>query len=281
MHTTNIRHMNFYNSLKKINVPTILGDVAIRVGGTGPAMMFWPSLLMTGRMWIAQAEHFGKDHQIILIDPPGHGDSAALTRLFTFDECVTCIIQILDAVNCQKVYFVGNSWGGMIGATFAAKFPERIYSAVLMNCTASAAGIRQRIEFSLLSLVVRLFGRVTWPLMLPVINAFVGPTTKTSRPNAIKAIKDSVNACNVTSTSWAVKSVVPNRPDQHELLKTITVPVLIVAGEEDQTFPVEETRAMANSIPGSKFTVLLNTAHLAALENPDEVNNIIELHMQA
>ncbi len=35
--------------------------------------MFWPSLLMTGDMWAAQADHFGIEHQVILVDPPGFG----------------------------------------------------------------------------------------------------------------------------------------------------------------------------------------------------------------
>jgi 3-oxoadipate enol-lactonase len=55
-------------------------------------MMFWPSLLMTGDMWAAQADHFGDRYRVVLVDPPGHGRSEKLTRMFTFDECVRCIV---------------------------------------------------------------------------------------------------------------------------------------------------------------------------------------------
>jgi 3-oxoadipate enol-lactonase len=40
-------------------VDTVLGRVHVRISGAGEAMMFWPSLLMTGEMWAAQADHFG------------------------------------------------------------------------------------------------------------------------------------------------------------------------------------------------------------------------------
>src|SRR5438874_6243353 len=103
-------------------------------------MMFWPSLLMTGDMWAAQADHFGTDHRVILVDPSGFGASEKLTAAFTFDECARCIADLLDGLGLQRAHFVGNSWGGMIGATFVASYPDRIGSAVLMNCTASAAG---------------------------------------------------------------------------------------------------------------------------------------------
>jgi 3-oxoadipate enol-lactonase len=280
MHATNEMCESFYEKMSVISVPTILGDISVRVGGDGPPMMFWSSLLMNGKMWLAQVERFGWRHKVILVDPPGHGDSSALTRLFTFEECAMCVVQILDAIDCRKVHFVGNSWGGMIGATFAARFPERIHSAVLMNCTASPAGIKHKIVFPLLALGVRLAGGVRGPLMPLVLDAFVGPTTKASLPGVIAVIVNSLRACNVASTIWAVKSVVPNRPDQRMILKHINVPVLVLAGEEDKTFSVDETREMANCIPGAKFLVLSKTAHLAALENPVEVNQAIDLHVR-
>lgn len=40
------------------------------------------------------------------------------------------------------------------------------------------------------------------------------------------------------------------------------------AGAEDATFPVAETRAIADSLPGSSFVVPDGVAHLAALEDP-------------
>ena len=46
------------------SVETVLGSVRVRVGGSGDAMVFWPSLLMTGDMWAAQADHFGTGHQV-------------------------------------------------------------------------------------------------------------------------------------------------------------------------------------------------------------------------
>jgi 3-oxoadipate enol-lactonase len=127
-------------------IDTVLGSVRVQVRGSGDAMMFWPSLLMTGDMWAAQADHFGTEHRVILVDPPGFGESQKLTAPFTFEDCARCIVDILDGLGVQRTHFVGNSWGGMIGGTFAATYPERIGSAVLMNCTASPAGTRQKIS---------------------------------------------------------------------------------------------------------------------------------------
>lgn len=52
--------------------------------------------------------------------------------------------------------------------------------------------------------------------------------------------------------------------------------MLVVAGEEDATFPVAETRVMAEAIPGASFVVIDGAAHLAAIEVPHEVNALVD-----
>ena len=257
-------------------VDTVLGKVRIRTSGSGEAMMFWPSLLMTGDMWSAQAEHFSSAHQVILVDPPGHGGSQKLTAPFTFTDCARVIVDILDGLGLERTHFVGNSWGGMIGGTFAATYPERIGNAVLMNCTASPAGTRQKLEYGFLLRMAKLIGGIRPPLTRSVLKAFLGPTTFSTRPDVVAFVRDTVQAADVSSCSWAVKSVVPARPDQRGLLARVTTPVLVVAGAEDATFPLAETTAMAEAIPGADIAVLEGVAHLAGLENPPLVNELIE-----
>lgn len=257
-------------------VETVLGRVRVRVTGTGDPIVFWPSLLMTGDMWSAQAEHFGRDHRVILVDSPGHGESDRLTAPFAFEQCAQTVVDILDALGEQRTHIVGNSWGGMIGGTFAARFPDRVGSAVLMNCTASAARTYQKLEYGALLQTARLLGGIKPPLTRSVLKAFLGPTTFRTRPDVVEFVRRSVQCVDIASSTWAVRSVVPRRPDQHALLRDVRTPVLVVAGVEDATFPNAETKAMADAIPGARFVALDGVAHLAALEDPPLVNRLVE-----
>lgn len=257
-------------------VQSCLGGLHVRVGGNGPAILFWPSLLMTGSMWAEQARYFADRYTVILVDPPGHGDSQALHRMFRFEDCAHSIEQILDTLGIERAHLVGNSWGGMIGGTFAALHPGRAGASVLMNATASRANMRQTVEFRLLTEIVRLLGRFREPLTTRAVKAFVGPTIMRERPQVEQAIRAELRDLNVDSVYWAVNSVVPARPDQRELFGRIGTPILVVAGREDPTFPVAETELMAEAIPGAEFVIMENTGHLAALERPDEVNALID-----
>jgi 3-oxoadipate enol-lactonase len=250
------------DQLREQTVDTVLGRIRLQIGGSGSPIVFWPSLLMTGDMWYGVADRLIARRQVVLVDPPGQGGSQPLTELFSF--------------GIDKAHFVGNSWGGMIGGTFAATYPERIGGAVLMNCTAGRAGVRQKVQFAILLALAKWTGGMGTLLNRPVLKAFLGPTTFRQRPEVVAHVRTTVKAVDVASVSWAVKSVVPRRPDQRALLGAIKTPVLVVGGVEDVTFPPREAIAMADAIPGSSVRVLDGVAHLAGLEDPPLVSALVE-----
>jgi 3-oxoadipate enol-lactonase len=186
------------------------------------------------------------------------------------------VADILDGLGLDKAHFVGNSWGGMIGATFAATYPERVGGAVLMNCTAGRAGIRQKLEFAMLLRVAKWTGGIGPVLNRPVLKAFLGPTTMRERPDVVAHVRQSVQSVDIASASWAVQSVVTRRPDQRALLGRIRTPVLVVGGAEDATFPPRDAIDMAKAIPDASIRVLDGVAHLAGLENPPLVSAVVE-----
>jgi 3-oxoadipate enol-lactonase len=259
-------------TLRKQRIATLLGKINVHVVGNGPAMVCWPSLLMTGLMWRGQVDHFARSHKMVLIDSPGHGESDPLNRYFTLEECALCLSQILDQLEIEDCILVGNSWGGMMGGVFAALYPSRTRAAILMNCTASVAGWRQKTEFLMMTSILRRRRTVPTLVVNRAVKAFAGATTERTKPEVVEYIRSTVGAARADSVCWAIDSVVPRRVEHRALLSAIHKPVLVVAGEEDRTFPVAETRAMADVIPGGVFRVLPNVGHLAALEAPETVN---------
>ncbi|NUP29496.1 MAG: alpha/beta fold hydrolase [Nocardia sp.] len=258
------------------DIPTELGTLRVRVTGTGPAMLLWPSLLMDHTLWDAQVAYFAERFTTVAVDPPGHGASTPLDRPFTFGECAHCVGRILDTLDIERAHIVGNSWGAMIGATFAALYPERVLTAVLMNGTAAPAGTRQRLEYGALLALARLLGGFRGPLVGSALAAFLGPTTMRTRPAVVEKVGRTVRAADIGSVRHAVRSVVVRRPDQRQLLSRIRTPTLIVGGRQDATFPPAEVEEMARSVPGAELSFLEDAAHLLAIEVPDAVNALID-----
>jgi 3-oxoadipate enol-lactonase len=264
------------NNLQMSVIDTALGAVRVRLLGSGEPILFWPSQLMTSDMWCVQAELFATHAKVILVDPPGHGGSEALKRNFSFAECAQSIADILDALKIDRVHFVGASWGGMIGVTFAAAHPDRLDRAVLMNCTAAAANTEQRLQYNTMISQARAMGRIRPPVTQSLTAAFLGPTTRSTRPDVVAQVRRSIEGVDVTSAAWVMESVMRDRPDQRSLLRHVRSRVLVVAGTEDCTAPPAQAVEMVEGIPFSSLAVLNEVAHMAPLEAPQAVNVLIE-----
>ena len=63
-----------------------------------------------------------------------------------------------------------------------------------------------------------------------------------------------------------------DRPDSTPQLASITVPTLVLSGEEDVIISVDDARALATGIAGATLSVLPASGHLANLETPDAFN---------
>jgi 3-oxoadipate enol-lactonase len=127
-------------AMPRRTVRTEYGDIVVRIadGAGKPFMVFWPSLLLDSSMWSRQVEHYAPDYRIVLIDPPGIGESAPLRRPITVADSATCFRQILDSLGIETCIAVGNGWGSLTAAVFAADHPERLDAAILTNGTAAA-----------------------------------------------------------------------------------------------------------------------------------------------
>ncbi|MFF5405064.1 alpha/beta fold hydrolase [Streptomyces misionensis] len=276
--------MDWLNDVTEKLIPTSLGLMNVRVGGRidGPAMVFWPSLMMDGTMWRFQYEHFAPTHRVVLVDSPGHGRSDALRRIIDLKECADALVQVLDALGIDKCVLVGNSWGGMLAGVFPAYHPGRTAAAVGINCTASLPTTFESVWATGLAAYLAVHARMPQLAARAARSAFAGPTAEAGNPEFLEYI-DVVLDNDPKSVAWALRSVLIGRRDEHRLLATIRagIPVLIVAGEEDSQFPVHAVRRMADAIEGSTFRVLPRTGHLAARENPDEVNATIDTFLGA
>ena len=65
------------------------------------------------------------------------------------------------------------------------------------------------------------------------------------------------------------------RPDRQSDLKRITVPTLVLVGEDDVISPPAEAREIAGSIPHARLEIIPAAGHLAPYENPTAANDAI------
>ncbi|MEO1638455.1 MAG: alpha/beta fold hydrolase [Pseudomonadota bacterium] len=65
------------------------------------------------------------------------------------------------------------------------------------------------------------------------------------------------------------------RPDQQETLRNVSVPTLVLCGEDDTLCPIARHELMHNLIPRSTLTVIKGAGHLPTLEQPEKTNEAL------
>jgi 3-oxoadipate enol-lactonase len=262
-------------AMPRRTVQTEFGDIVVRIADDGgkPFMVFWPSLLLDSSMWSRQVEHYAPGYRIVLIDPPGIGESAPLRHAITVNDSAVCFRQILDGLGIGTCIAVGNSWGSLTAAVFAADHPDRLDAAILTNGT--AAPPTAEILGQMTEMVAQLEQCETAPdwLLAATRQAFSAdvpdPEFMTYLGRVLR--EDPV------SIAFAMKNILLGREDLHPTMRRIrNVPVLVVAGEQDHVFDVAQSRSLASSIDGSEFVLLPATGHLAPRQNPKVVNAAID-----
>src|SRR5258705_2274004 len=91
MQTTEHQRVAF---LRKQRIATLLGEINVHVVGNGPAMVCWPSLLMTGQMWRVQMHHFASQPKMgLFYSSPPPAKEHPFPHI-THSRCIPCLIPI-------------------------------------------------------------------------------------------------------------------------------------------------------------------------------------------
>ena len=194
-------------------------------------------------------------------DAPGYGRSR---DPFGDVDHVDRLAGAVSALRLGPVDLVGTSWGGVIATCLAHRRPGVVRSLVLADSTrgsatdpAKAAAMRTRVtELERLGaeqFAARRAGRL---VSLHAGDAMVVRVRQQMARVRVPGYRAAAEFMASTDTS--------------HLLPRITVPTLVVVGEDDVVTGVPESRLLADRIPGARLSILPRAGHAAITERPDE-----------
>lgn len=232
--------------------------------GAGPAVIFLHGIGGDAQSWLPELEALAGDYRTIAWDMPGYGGSLALPGT-TFPALAEALEALLDALEIEAAHLVGHSIGGMVAQEFAAMWPERVASLVLY-ATSPAFG-RPDGDWQRAFLEARLApldaGNTMADLAPSIVAGLVGDDAD---PDGVARATAAMSRVPGESYRAAMECLVTF--DQREALPDITVPVLVLAGAQDDNAPARMMERMAAKIPGASFQIIAGAGHLAHFERP-------------
>lgn len=211
--------------------------------------------------------------RIVNPDLFGYGQSEAnFDKLFIEQQALDLAL-LLDQLHIDRVHLVGLSMGGQIIVEFARLFPHRTKSLVICASTPAAeteATYQKRManvsEIEAIGMVEH-----TQKTITNYINTRLHP-----KGSEVYEHLHAMMIGTPDSGAIAAHRGRAERRDNTLHLPRLSVPVLVVAGELDYFFGVDDIQAVANAIPNSTFVLIEGSGHLPNMEQPDLFNQHLE-----
>ncbi|RKO26097.1 alpha/beta hydrolase [Pseudarthrobacter phenanthrenivorans] len=245
-------------------IETDLGPLQVGRTGSGAPALLWHSLFVDSATFAAVVGELSGEHELIIVDGPGHGGSPGPRRLYSLADCARAAVHVLDALGISTpVDWVGNAWGGHVGIVFADSFPARCRTLTTIGTPPYPLSRTERRQSALLVYLFRLLGPK--PLSSIVVDALAGRGAAKQQPETAAAISESFRRGDKRGKYWAMQSVMLHRPDLRPALARLRVPTLVLAGRNDALLDLPEAERAAHSIPDGRFELVAGAGHVAPL----------------
>lgn len=225
-----------------------------------PVLMFSNSLGADLTMWDELVPYLLPYFRVLQYDTRGHGQSELTDGPYTIEQLGHDVIDLLDTLKIDKVYFCGLSMGGLIGQYLGINHPDRLHKLIISNTDAKIGTVER------------------WNDRIKTINkqgmqAIVDATMEKwftesyhqTHPSRVAEIKK-IFLANRTEGYTACCAAIGNA-DFRADIKQIQLETLIITGDEDAVTNVAQAENMQREIAGAELKVF-HARHLPSTELP-------------
>ena len=244
-------------------------DTYIGDEGKGFPLVLVHGFLGSSKMWKPQIDFF-KDHfRIITPDLPGFGKSNKAKSHNSIQSIANLLINCLEEKKIHKFHLLGHSMGGMIVQEMAKKIGDKISKLVCYSTGPrgempgrfeTVDESRENLQKSGLETMARNIAK-TWFIKGEKAKYF-DVCIETGKQTSMEAVDNSL----VAFKNW----------NGVDTLKNIKNETLIIWGDRDRSYNLEQVKTLEKNIKNSKLKIFKNCAHNVHLEQPDQFNKTIK-----
>ena len=255
---------------------------SVRIGycvqGTGPPLVFvrgWISHLEAmselpnvRAFFDALAERF----TLVRYDTRGQGVSDRHVENIDLPSLNTDLETVIDVLDLQDVVLYGQTFGGPIAMSYAARHPYRVGRLILDGTYASLDTIDREAYEAFIQTLERL-----WPDSISLIAQLTTPNATGVR----KIDSDHDYAARAISADMVGRLYrLAARVDVRDLLPSLTMPTLVLHRKRSRSIPMRSARALAADIPNATFVPLDGAAHNPWDEDAQAVLDAVGVFLQ-
>jgi len=268
----------------EIDMPYARTDDGVRLyfeeAGSGAPVILVHEFAGDLRSYEPQMRYFGKRYRAVAYNARGFPPSDVPEHVSAYSQARAAddILAVLDHIGERKAHIVGLSMGGFATLHFGLRHPERALSLCIGGCGYGAEPDKRetfRAEADVIANTIRSEGMVAFAERYAYGPTRVQYENKDPRGHAeFKAMLAEHSAVGSANTQQGVQKERPSLYTLVEEMKRITVPTLIITGDEDWPCLLPGI-LMKQTIPSAALAVIPNSGHAINIEEPEAYNRIV------
>jgi pimeloyl-ACP methyl ester carboxylesterase len=265
--------------------------------GFGAQLTLWPDELVEAlasrgfRVIRYDNRDIGLSHKFDGVKAPGLVKMTLLSKLglkpkvpYTLADMADDGAGLLDTLGIEKAHIVGASMGGMIAQHFVSRHADKCLSLTTIFSTTGNPKLPPTKPEAMKALVTRPDSTDEKVLVehgMMVARTIGSPGYPTEDERLRERTTASVRRSFYPEGPTRHLSAIVADGDRRGMLKDVTVPTLVLHGEDDPLVPCEGGRDTAAAIPGAKLKTIPGWGHDLPLELVDELADAIAGHAKA
>jgi pimeloyl-ACP methyl ester carboxylesterase len=231
------------------------------------------------------------DFSTIIPDLPGFADGPKLEN-HDLDSYVNWLHGFIKSQGlASPPILLGHSFGSIVSAAYAAKYPETISKLILVNPIGAPALEGPRAVLSKLAVFYYWLGRKLpgsfaqkWLASNLIVMVMSVTMAKTKDKKLRAFIHDQHRqyfSLFHTSASVAEGFTTSISHSVRDVASQISTPTLLIAGDRDDITPVEKQKELVQLFPSARLDIIKNVGHLTHYETPKEVAEAIQAFIKS
>lgn len=249
--------------------------------GRGVPIIFVHEFAGDLRNWECQVQFFARrGYCCITFNARGYPPSDVPNQVDQYSQshAVEDIANVLQQAGSDKAHVVGLSMGGYASLNFGIVHPELARSIVVAGA-GHGSDPDKRKEFlkSSTELAERLISLGMAEGIVHYANSPIRQRYKAKNPRGFEQFNRQFAEHSALGSSLTTRGYQLRRPtiyDLKEKLQQMTVPALIVTGDDDEPC-LEPALFMKRNIPDARLWVIPRTSHPVNLEEPEAFNHVV------
>ena len=253
----------------------------VEQSGEGTPIIFVHEFAGDHRSWEPQVRYFSRRYRCVTYSARGYdpSDVPSDVEAYSQDRARDDIRAVMDALDIETAHVVGLSMGGFAALHFGLHYPERALSLVVAGCGYGAEP-DARAQFK--SEAETMADRILAEGMAAVGAGYAeGPTRVQFQNKDLRGwteFRDQLCEHSTEGSSLTMRGYQARRPSLYDLgeaMTGLTVPTLIVNGDEDEPC-LEVGLFMKRQIPAAGLLIMPKTGHTMNLEEPAAFNTSLD-----